>query len=73
MKILQKTINPVFQLLTGIFCIWIVIFVLTPFVLSNTKSDVIDMAQEKELDAGALFYTESPEAIEAGFLMLKDK
>ena len=73
MSVSPEKYLPLFRFLGGVFCIWFVIWVFVPFVLQQTQTEVMNMVQAKELDTGALFYTESQEAMEAGFLMIKDK
>jgi hypothetical protein len=63
--------KPVIQLLLGLFCIYIVIQGLVPFVLRYTKLDWVEKVKEQGLDTGALFYSNSEEAVEANFEMMK--
>jgi hypothetical protein len=63
--------KPILQLLFGLFCIFIVIKVLVPFVLRQAQLEWVGEIQEQGLDTGALFYSNSEEAVEANFEMLK--
>jgi len=63
--------NKTFSFLLGLVSIWFVIWVLTPFLLAQIETPVLQMIQEKELDTSALFYSDSEEAVEANYEMLK--
>jgi hypothetical protein len=65
--------NKILSFLIGLLCIWFVIWILTPFILQQTQTEVMQMVQEKELDTSALFYSDSEEAVEANFEMMKRK
>ncbi|MFT4666084.1 MAG: hypothetical protein ACI8YQ_000622 [Polaribacter sp.] len=65
--------NKILSFLIGLLCIWFVIWILTPFILQQTQTEVMQMVQEKELDTSALFYSDSKEAVEANFEMMKRK
>ncbi len=62
------------QFLLGIFAIYGFIFYFVPLLTQNaTSQQMIQFIEAKDIDAGALFYTESEEATKAEFLMRRDK
>lgn len=64
-------LKQILQFLIGLFCIWMLIWIITPLLLPQTE--VMEMIQEKEMNTSALFYTDSEEAVEANFEMMREK
>lgn len=73
LSINYKMKNKTLSFLFGLFSIWFLIWVFTPFLLQQSKTEVLQMIQDKELDSSALFYSDSEEAVEANFEMMKKK
>lgn len=58
------------QLLLGISGIVLFMAVIVPFFTKNKMTkEVLDYAEEREIDTRALFYTDSEAAVKAEFLM----
>ena len=62
-----------FQLLLGVLLIWLFIWQIVPRILhSKPYAEMNDFVREHDIDTGALFYTEIPEAGEANFYFMND-
>lgn len=60
------------KLLAGLFLIWLFIWQVAPLLKGiRAVGEMDDFVREQEIDAGALFYTESEEARNAAFYMNK--
>ena len=60
------------QLILGCFLIWLFIWQIVPWLTRRTAYGQMEQfIQERSIDSGSLFYTESPEAGEAGFYFQK--
>ena len=58
------------QFIVGIMMIWMSIFVFVPLLNNNEASKrMLDFVEEREIDSGVLFYTESEESVQAEFLL----
>ena len=58
------------QLVAGIIMIWMFIFMFVPLLNNNEASQrMLDFVEEREIDSGVLFYTESEESVQAEFLL----
>ena len=55
----------------GILCISLFLFVVIPFLSSNLASEKTEIIKNRDIDTGALLYSESEEALEGNFLLLK--
>ena len=53
----------------GFFCVWMFAFVVGPWVQNNipTFQEIVDVIEEREIDAGAYFYTGNKESYERLF------
>lgn len=61
------------RLLLGLFIIWLFVWQLVPRLLtSRPYAQMNDFVREHDIDTGALFYTESPEAGEVEFYMMEN-
>lgn len=62
------------QLLLGCGFIYAFIFYLVPLFTQNEASkQVLEFVESRDIDSGALFYTESEEATQAEFFMRKGR
>lgn len=61
------------QFILGVCAILLFIFVLVPVLTNNEKSaQMRQFIEENDIDANALFYTESEKAGEAAFYFMKN-
>lgn len=68
---MHKT-QKILRLLIGVFCIGFFIFGIAPLLLKNQASmEMKQFIEEENIDANALFYTESPKAGEVEFYFKK--
>jgi len=72
MKKQKNTIKSWIQFFSGLFAIYLFIVVVLPF-LSNLpiSQAAIETIEEREIDPRALFYTDSEQAVEAGWELNK--
>ena len=71
---MKKKYQQQLQLLVGCGLIYGFIFYLVPFFTQNEASkEVLEFVESRDIDSGALFYTESEEATQAEFLMRKGR
>lgn len=67
----KKKSTSVLYFLIGIGAIWFFIFILIPIITHNNKLKIFDQIRNKQIDSGALFYTESEQAVEANFYLIQ--
>jgi hypothetical protein len=60
------------QLMLGLVIIWLVVTQFHRLIPGETGRQIFDRNQAQNRDAGALFYTESEEAMEIEYRMKKD-
>ena len=64
----------IYQFLVGLFLIYCFVWQVVPFLTQGeTAVQVRQQIEEQNIEAGALFYTESEQAIEAHFFFQKNK
>ena len=59
------------QFLVGVMGIFVFVGWLVPLISRLTSAEVLEYVQQRELDTGALFYTDSPAAVESEFQLRK--
>lgn len=68
----KPTAKSWFQLFLGLLSIYLFIAIVLPFLSNLPMSrEAIEVIEEREIDPRALFYTESEQAVEAGWEMEK--
>lgn len=57
----------------GFFCVWMFAFVVGPWVQNNIPAfrKIVDVIEEREIDAGAYFYTGNKESYEGEQYLLE--
>ena len=67
----KKSVS-IFQLVLGLTMIWLFVTQVGNVITTFSHEPVIKYAEDHEIDAGALFYTESDRGLEANYMMLKE-
>ncbi|MEL6986675.1 MAG: hypothetical protein AAGK97_02505 [Bacteroidota bacterium] len=62
----------ILKLFGGIFFIFFFVFYVSPIVLEYCRNPVTDSIQKEDIDASALFYSDSEAALEANYYLLID-
>ena len=60
-------------LFTGFFCVWVFAFVVGPWIHDNIPAfrKIVEVIEEREIDAGAYFYSENKESYEGERYLLE--
>jgi hypothetical protein len=69
----KNSLFPYLKLILGFIVIWAGMQLFAMFLMKTTHSPVMEYIQEKDVDASALFYTESETSLECHYYMLKEK
>jgi len=69
---MDRSVKKIGQLFLGLTLIWGFIFFLVPLLTQNSSSQqMIEFIERRAIEADALFYTESEDAVKSEFLMRK--